>query len=198
MNKVALRQAWERLHKAETALKAIRDSNSIHHIASAWTDFLSASATIFSKLEKGTKGNNRAEPWFGRIKSERKTDELLRYIHHARNSDEHGIAEVVQKSMGFWAIKGDVHIERLETDGNGNVKIGKIRGLNPQRPPELVLEPATVKLLPVHDDRFNDTFDPPTSHLGVKLESGSLLEVAEKSYVYMHRILKEAGKFVEA
>ena len=198
MNKTALRQAWERLHRAKAALDSIRTARSIHHIASAWSDFLSACSAVYNKLEKGAKGHPKSEPWFGRVKNARRTDPLLCYVHHARNSDEHGIADVVKKTQGSFAIKGDVHIERLETDSHGNVRIGKITGLNASRPPELLVVPATVTLLPVFDDRFNDTFPVPDSHLGQRLESGSLLEVAERAFQYMEGLLKEAGGLAEA
>jgi hypothetical protein len=50
-----------------------------------------AAGGIYAKLEQGSRTNGRSRAWYGRIKNVRKNDELLSYLHHARNSEEHGL-----------------------------------------------------------------------------------------------------------
>ncbi|CAM8636332.1 hypothetical protein MCEMSHM24_03155 [Comamonadaceae bacterium] len=197
MDTVAIKQVWERLHKAKAALDAMTSSRTLGQIEVGWSDFLTAASTIFSKLERGSKGHSKTEPWFGRIKNERRTDPLLSYVHHARNADEHGIAPITDKRNGYLAIKGDVHIEHLSIDGRGNIQLGRVTGLNSARPPEIIFEPARIELLPVLDDRFGDTFDVPTSHMGKPLENPSAIIVAGLAYVYLEKIVREASALVK-
>jgi hypothetical protein len=88
MNPSAVLQAKQRLLKLEKALSALRSATTVEDAEEAWTDFLLAASTIYSKLEQGSKGYAKTEPWFGKKKKERKDDPLLRYLHYARNSDE--------------------------------------------------------------------------------------------------------------
>jgi hypothetical protein len=64
------------------------------------------SSTIYSKLEQGAKGCGPSDAWFGRKKYDRKTDPLLRYIHHARNADEHGLEAVTSHDPASLSVGG--------------------------------------------------------------------------------------------
>jgi hypothetical protein len=101
MNADAIDQAKSRLSRAEKALAALSAAKAIEEAEAAWTDFLIAAATIYSKLEQGAKGSGRCEGWFGQKKKARKDDQLLRYLHFARNSNEHGIERVVATSAAI-------------------------------------------------------------------------------------------------
>src|SRR5690606_27755019 len=97
MDPQAVEQAKIRLKKAETAIARLKSADSFEQAEDAWTDFLSATSTIYSKLEQGAKVNGKSSAWFGRKKKERKDDPLLRYLHYARNSDEHGVQRLVER-----------------------------------------------------------------------------------------------------
>lgn len=136
----------------------------------AWTDFLIAVSTIYAKLEQGAKGHPRSEGWFGRKKRERKDDPLLRYLHYARNSNEHGIERVVQPTgpnmNGMTGEKLRVnervpvtfeHIDRVTMQPSGLKGKGVFAG-------------PTLKPIRAHDRRFGDYCDPPVEHLGSVIE----------------------------
>lgn len=94
---VAVVRAGERLERARNALDAFSGSSSYSEAEEHWRDFLLAASSIFAKLEQGAKGNGLSQSWFGRQRRFRKTDATLRYLHHARNCDEHGLELVTER-----------------------------------------------------------------------------------------------------
>ena len=48
------------------------------HAEEAWTDFLLAASTIYTKLEQGAKTSGQSAAWFGRKKKQRRDDPVLR------------------------------------------------------------------------------------------------------------------------
>lgn len=97
MNPAAFELAYERLRKAEKAFEALRAADNFQSAEDAWSDFLLAGAAIYSKLEQGSKITGSSKGWYGKKKNERRKDPLLRYIHFARNTDEHGIERIVER-----------------------------------------------------------------------------------------------------
>src|SRR4051812_49429482 len=109
MKEVALTQAMERLTRARNALQRMKEAKSYNSTISAWSDFLLASSGIYSKLEQGVKGCRVSEGWFGCKKHDRRKDELLRYLYHARNADEHGLSGTALYRADIKIIRGNVH-----------------------------------------------------------------------------------------
>ncbi len=158
----------------------------------AWWAFLVAAAGIYAKLEQGAKGNGRSEAWFGRVRHLRKNDELLSYIHHARNAEEHGLDSSTAHQKGILAGKDSFGVE-LDRDEDGNIlhikaKVGVAF--------KVQLIPPGIRLLPVTDDRFGDVFQPPATHLGKPLERGTPLEVAQLGLKYLEALVTEGAAFV--
>jgi hypothetical protein len=165
MDVLAVEQAKARLAKAERALIAFRSATKIEDAEEAWSDFLIAASTIYSKLEQGSKASPSSQGWFGRKKKERKDDPLLRYLHFARNSDEHGIERVVTTSKDNFAIGGRklgfnerVPVTVQLADPVTRQPIGEKR--------DAVLAGPTLKPVRANDRRFGDFCDPPTTHMG--------------------------------
>jgi hypothetical protein len=183
MNQTAVKQANERLVRARDAhLRIVESDKSLAPFAvtaAAWTDFLLAASVIYSKLGRGSRGHGTSEAWFGRLKHERKTDQLLSYIHHARNADEHGIGATTNPLPHHF---GEIKQEPSGTPGLVNVTI-KIH--------------ISLMLMPVYDDRFGDMFPVPTTHLGQPVEDPSPAEVSRLALQYLERIVAEAATLVE-
>jgi hypothetical protein len=90
--------AEQNLIAAREAFEAYKTSVAELNIEAAkryWSIFLVSINGVFSKLELGAKCCNNCATWFGKHRHERKSDPLLHYIHHARNSEEHGLEEQV-------------------------------------------------------------------------------------------------------
>ncbi len=194
MKPEAIAQARERLKKAETAVTRLKDARNFDAAESAWLDFLLAASSIYSKLEKGAKSGGKSEAWFGRMKHERKNDELLSYIHHARNADEHGIEQITARNPGYFAIKGDV----ILNGGIGPGQTLRVQPINatPEKPFSIEWQNPHLKLVPVTDDRFGDTFQPPTRHKGKALPNDSLGTVASLGLDYLRALVAAAAEFI--
>lgn len=62
-------------------------------VLECWSDLLAYGNRVYGKLEQGAK-RGPAESWFRDLKTERSADPLLRYLHEARNADDHGISAI--------------------------------------------------------------------------------------------------------
>lgn len=196
MKRVAIEKARSRLARANEALQRLRTSRYFQQFEPAWTDYLVSLNTVYSILEQGSRGSPKSEAWFGRKKNERRRDPLLQYLHQARNSDEHGIEPVVEHDPGHVAIgkRGEaVHIvSGIFGPGMVNATLAPVEG----KLPSIEVVHAHPKMISVTDNRFGDTFDPPTEHLGRPLRTGSPTEVAELGFEYHKQLIDEAERLI--
>src|SRR5688572_5831588 len=197
MDKDAYRQAWEQLHKARSAHRAISMAQSYGQQETAWSDFLDASWVFFNKLQAGARGHGRSEPSCGRIKRERENDSILQYVRQARNSKDHGIKPISARRGGTFAISGDVRIEGLQTDSMGNVRIKRLTSLNKDRPVKVHMRSPHIELITVYDDLHGDSYDPPRAHLGRPVDDLSAAAVSDLALQYMERVIGDASKFTK-
>lgn len=196
---VAIQHCEKQLARAQTALEQLQQAAGLAEAQLAWSDLLSAASRIYSKLEQGSKINGKAKAWFGRRKSERKNDPLLSYIHHARNSDEHGIEEITaniprgSSTIGFRQPYDPDKLEgkqiRIGSDTKGNVVV---TDFDPEIFEVISYARAALVLTRVTDTRYGDGFDPPRQHLGMPLDDVSPLGIAKLALPYLEQLTKEA------
>lgn len=193
MRAIGLDAARERLRRARGALERLEQATSNKERETAWSEFLLASHALYSKLEQGSKGCGKSQAWFGRKKHERKNDELLRYIHHARNTDDHGMMGTTLAGVEIRVLEGTIYnIEPVIQDREvGLVTTGSI-GAKTETTQYLALKM-------VHDDRYGDDFMPPRVHLGKPIRAGDdakalvrALDVARLGYAYLEALIGEA------
>ncbi|OCK56956.1 hypothetical protein LMTR3_15200 [Bradyrhizobium sp. LMTR 3] len=196
MDAQAVEQAKERLRKADKALYALKTATCYEEAEEAWSDFLLAASTIYSKLEQGAKqAKGKSAPWFGRKKKERKDDPLLRFLHHARNSDEHGIKRVAARGGNARGMNGkplmfneyEECIMEYRDSVTGELKTTPA-----------ILHGPSLQMVRVHDDRFGDYCDPPIQHLGktIEVEDNSLIGVASLGFTFLTNLVAEAETLV--
>jgi hypothetical protein len=172
-----------------------------------WYQFLIASKNIYTQLEQGAKSSAKSTLWFGERNKFRKSDQLLRYVTEARNSEEHGLqpnSRFVPNELRLGVSKPGMSSEIQ--DQNGNVFSGcgtaiSYSGSMPTSLPKLQaldgkpilaeFHPAHVKLVQVQD-RHGNRYDPPTSHLGVQIDGSEPLTVAKAMMTYLEQLLAEA------
>lgn len=198
MDAQAVEQAKGRLQRADKALQRLNAATNYDEAEEAWSDFLLAAAAIYSKLEQGSKSKGTSSGWFGRKKKERKDDPLLRFLHHARNSDEHGIERVAERGGNQHDISTGEQLkfnERREKlisirDGmTGEIKVENMRAL---------LYGPSLVMIRVHDRRFGDYCDPPSEHMGkpIDLDDNSLIGMASLGLAYLTSLIAEADKLI--
>jgi hypothetical protein len=168
----AVVQAKARLAKAERSLAAFRSATEIEVAEEAWTDFLQAISAIYAKLEQGAKGNNASTPWFGIKKHDQKVDPLLRYLHFARNSNEHGIERVA-------ATTPNNRFQGRELKFNERIPV-KIAPADPvaRQPtgPFVDAVAAGPTLRPSRVRNRGQDCDPPHTHFGVEIQLASFVD----------------------
>lgn len=192
MKKIGVEKAKKRLALARQHLAAIQAARSYPEFEDAWYQFLVAANSADAILEATSRKDNISQPWFGGKIRQRKKDPLLNYMHQARNSDEHGIESVtehVPSSIGINAIGGALHIRHLTVTENGI--IGDFDTSNGGAP-VITHTPAHARLITVKNEKFSDSFDPPTEHLGQQLSDASPYAVATLWLAYLEDLTTES------
>ena len=192
MDPTAIKQAKTRLDRAKEAIATLETKKvTPSEIQTAWSNFLLAANSVYSKLEQGSKTDGKSKAWFGRVKHIRKTDELLLYIHHARNSEEHDLeGSLIAKGIGF--IPADSRITFTENDDGSPSNIFIPENMKKGEAIGRMTVPET-RLMPVKDDRYNDVFHPPSSHLGKPLADNSLIAIMRLAMQYLDDLVSEAA-----
>lgn len=188
-DKGPLYHAKRELVAAEKAIERMSQSKSLEDLEDEWKNYLNAIEKNWVKTERACQHiRNKFEPWQGQFTRERKKDPLLKYIKHARNSDQHTIHECMEKkdasnSMYVEGGPGVTHIERLE------IKDGKLVEYRGNKP--LIIEnlPNRIELLRVKDG--SKWYNPPKSHKQVKLHWSAPIDVAVLGLEFYRDFVKQ-------
>jgi len=178
--------ARKELIAARAALEQMRRAASFTAFESSWQDCLTRIERSWNK-SKGAFADSNYQPWRGSHESVRKSDPLLRYLSHARDADEHTVADTLGHEPGSIGINpasgNSLYIESL------TVRDGVMSIRSPQ-PIAITIQPGRVKLLPAKSRGV--TYDPPSTHLGGALDRSDPDHVAERGVEYYERFLDEA------
>jgi hypothetical protein len=199
MKAIALDKARRHLDQAKEAASRLTLENGFRPYEEAWSNFLSQASRFYSTMEQGSKGCLASEPRFGTKKHERRKDELLSYIHHARDSDEHGLDHITALRADQRSIKFP---ETQEVEARFWMKMnedGTVEIRNPSVvPPDGVFDQEDlinprVELVTVHDRRYGDSFDPPLMHRNKPIVDRSPNHLADMAIRYLEEMLDEAS-----
>lgn len=211
MYTIALQKAEVCLKRCKKELETIKESTKINgrtafdfdrmpelnsfekdlpKIAERWSDFLIAANRFFERLEEGSKSSGKCEAWYGRVTHQRRKDELLKYIHQARNSDEHGLANII----GLTSIR----ISNTSTDSQEPIaceidpSTGNISSIYvPPNSAARIRMPDFV-VVEVHNKKYGTTCTPPTMHKGQEISDWGLECIGSLALSAMTEILEEA------
>jgi hypothetical protein len=186
----AIVQSRERLATAKQALGMMKfQSPGLTTFDQHWAQFLSSFNTIFSKLEQGAKKSGRSNAWFGRLKNLRRNDPLLRYLHHARNQENHGLNNGTSH-LPFDLVGLDGNQAKVSRDTSGRLRVDATVGDKVN----LKIVPPRVGLISVRDS--NVDYDPPREHLGRPLAELNPVAVAEAAILFIENTINDAEGFV--
>ncbi len=170
MDPEAVTQAFRKYQRAEVALEEMKAATEPSSLEMSWIDFLMASSAVYTKLEQGAKvGGSKSLSWFAARKGIRKTDPLLKYLHQARNAEEHGIRRITGRASSKITIAPGVLV-KVESDGENWIIKSGLEGVT--------IADNVVTLIPVYDGRSRSWYHPPSSHLGDSLPDKLPLTVA--------------------
>jgi hypothetical protein len=122
MDARALAAAHRAANRAFEAAKRLQDAETLDEQIDAWEDHLMHAARVYEKLKAGARGNQKSWAWFGKKQDERNDDELLCYMHHARNADYHRLEDVTHKEPGP-RFAGKMRGERIDVEIPGKLKL---------------------------------------------------------------------------
>jgi hypothetical protein len=191
MERVAIEQAKRKLDAARKAMANLGSCKSFHEFLDEWSTILNACNNVFTKLEKGARMNAKSRQWMGGKKQFRKTDELLAYLHQARNADEHGLLDVAKHHEGAigFGIRpgyGSLHIKSL-TMVNGQITV------DTDQPEALQVNvtPPSTQLERVYDDRSDRWYPVPSAHNGQPIADKSPDVIARLAIDYCAALIIE-------
>ena len=189
MKAKAILEARDRLERARKAVAILSEGNSTFlDLKETWWSFVLAADRVYSKLEQGAKGDGPSAGWYGRAKHTRKTDELLSYIHHARISEEQGLGGSSEETVGDFVVTKGGRAGHDEATDQTTIY------LTASVPFEGKFVNDGIRLIKVTDDRYGDTFSPPTSHNGRQLDDRLPKTVATLGLSYLEDLIAEAEK----
>lgn len=196
-NSAAIKHSRQRLQAVATALQDLRDAPDLGRAEMAWSIILNSGNGVFAKLEQGAKVNGSTSAWYGRVKSFRKSDPLLSYMHHARNSDEHSIEDVTVSMMVGQArltIREPYDPTKLEglqiTIGTDKLNNVVLSSSDENIVSTKMYDKPTLELTSVKDR--GQTYDAPQIHSGTQIENLGPVGVAELFFSYLEALLEEA------
>lgn len=183
--------AADRLQMAEEALAHLKQATDFRAAEKAWTSFLIAASAFYSKLDQGAKGHGRSSAWFGLKKRQRRDDSVLRYLHFARNSNEHGIERVTERKDAGWADvpfgqQKRTFIQRV--DPETNEPIGQ--------PMRAFLYSQHLVAVTAWDRRHGNSCNPPRDGVGADRDGAHPPDIAEVALEKLRDILEEAAELV--
>ncbi|MBH5397885.1 hypothetical protein HZZ13_08780 [Bradyrhizobium sp. CNPSo 4010] len=191
MKAIALQQAEVALGQAKSAVHAMDTATKLTEIELAWSDLLTAAQRVYSKLEQGAKGEPESYRWWSEMRHARRTKPILRYTHHARNADLHGLEPITDREPASVALGVGPGAWRFDgTLGpGGTLQVTALGGQDPQKSKFVELKAASVRLVPVWDR--GDKYDPPTSSDGQPISPSS---AAHEVLTRLTAIVEDASK----
>ena len=157
-------------------MERMRSAPDFDGFKDACLQYLAALRKVWIKTERGCQHVRKSfEPWQGKFKRQRKKDQLLRYLEHARNADQHSLQLVLD----------DVPKQTVKAGGD-TVYVGN----------SVVTIAPRIELLPV--ENYGEWYNPPVEHLGEALARRDPLKVAELGLTYYAGFVEQAErKFFE-
>jgi hypothetical protein len=190
MDREAFERSRDESRKAAGKLQEIRGANQLEKISELWSEYLTCIQRSYTKLRIACR-NGPSKGWCDKVFHTRDDDELLKYVLHARNADEHGIAKITKEKSGGVGLnpkEGNfLGVDELTISG-GRLSMGPALAANAK----IETFPAEVLLVPVRERGV--AYAVPSMHLGNKLADVNLLAVAEAADQFLRAKLDEADK----
>jgi len=183
-----LYRSRKELHVARKAIHHMRGAQSFVEFEQAWQDYLSRIERAWNKM-KDVFSDASYAPWRGRHEHMRNSDQLLRYLKQARDTEEHTVCETISKEPGGIGINpssgNTLHIEHM-TINRGKITIGRAKpGI------AITVYPERVKLMPATSRGVTTPI--PEAHLGQPFDGTNPVEVAEAGLRYYEGMIKDAS-----
>lgn len=189
--KLPLYDSKRELVASARAIEKMKKSHSYNEFEDEWKNYLNSIEKSWKKAERACQHlRNQFEPWQGKFKAERKKDPLLRYLRHARNSDQHTIQRTMDTktpSLTFTVKAGSAfEIDAPVFDENsGTLVFGDHERIQGKKS-----LPYRIELLSVEDS--GQTYEPPNKHKDEIIPWPAPLDVAILGLQYYSNFIERA------
>ena len=169
MRREGVAAASREVRRCVRALRIISTAATNEDAEDAWADFLYCAGKVYTKLRAACHGHPRDWGWFGKKLDERSRDQLLLYIHKARNCDTHRLDDITEHhSVGT----------RTVTLAN----LGQVH----QSGPRLIVPLAVT-------DKHGTVYDVPVKHKDLAIQFADAGMIAFFASKYLQELVKEAA-----
>ena len=195
MNRAGIDKARRRLDSAKASYEMVRHARNWSEFEPAWVSFLIQSNAIFEILKAASHGSPKGGPWIGRKQNERGDDELLCYMHHARNAEQHGIKPVAQDlpSIALPVAPERGKIVSLTVQNGMPVSARFIGDSGAEL--NMTFSPGKPRLVSVIDR--GKKYDPPNLHLGKQIERGDPYAAGSAFLLYLEKLINCSESFAQ-
>lgn len=204
MKKETIKKCNDRIRRCNKAIDQLRDAKNIEDAEDAWWAFLVAAKGLWVQLKKGASNNQKAMTWLGTKVKFRKSDPLLNYLFHARDSDEHTVEFSSKGLSGGLKISSGAPILTMQRQGD----VIRLVGVSPEEGKSiedyidpntgaikgLQFFPITIRLLEA-TARDGTVYPSPKSHLGNTIDPNDAVQCAALALKWYEALISEAETF---
>jgi len=182
-------KAKSKLEDSRTIFKKLQASKDIQTFRALFNSFLQSSRAITYALQKDGKHIPEFQQWYKTKQTEMRNDDLLRFMHTARKEDFH---------EGKHRLSFSMHLHYLDTSNVGPPPSPDARLGISNEGVFWIMNKGTPReeRIPIKDrgqaTYFISIENPPTSHLGQKLENNNPIEICKLTLAYFSNLIIEA------
>lgn len=193
MKAIAIEKSRERLRRGTLAIEGMEKANSATQFAECWEALLVALKAIGEILRTGAKGHDQSEIFLKNRWAELSTDPLMRYLHEARNVEEHGLEPTAKFETSSLSIGGPGEAVRID----GMIGPGGSLRVTPLGESKVTItyRPSETTLLPVMD-RSGQLWPVPETHLSKPVSDQSPISISRLGLAVFTELVTDAAKFV--
>lgn len=172
-----LTAARKELLLAAKSIERMKAATDLSEFDAQWKDFVNRTTRVWNKTESALKGDPRFynSRHVKRVKAAKKDDELIRYLAHLRDVEEHSHAETTTElPAGFVNISSD----GLMWARNVKMTIGGV-SVDLPPPPGFSRKIVGAELRANAVTSRGITYEVPRFHLGQDIFAATLVELAE-------------------
>lgn len=176
MDREAFKIVKMALDIAKAKVEAMKRAITPDQCISSWHEFLGAQHRVFARLKFVTM-KDASKGWFDQVTNEQRSDDLLKYLLHARDQHEHGGREVIQ-------YRPQTTVFTMDPNTWGPTALTPV-----------LTAPAHIRIVPVTDRSTQYLL--PKSHLGKPIDKNDPITIAILAIAYLEsKVAELEARFV--
>lgn len=188
-------RVYEKQREAESGIIYMQRAKDRVGYEAGWTRFVDSIEEAWARFyAEGIQNHRGFSGWISKHIQIRQSDELLRYITQARHQSQHGVIALAwTPQTGISIGKGFAGtVSNLKIYDDGSFEADAQAAPSSPREFAVYFDPGKAKLPVVQNKRFNQTFAPPTEHLGQDIRGVGPIEASERALKFYQSVFDAA------